>query len=198
MANYNNYDVYRPSILENPLINFYGWSALEMLARSPKAGFYVPWSGLPARTANIATGTFAKGMGTPGAGTDFSTAGIRFGGGRGFYKSKRGFFELGKRLSRAKSPIMRQLVGKNILAKAAGGAIGLIYWEIGLSLASIPVQAYKAIAHQVAKYRGIELGGYFPDSRASATSRQRDVRAITDSRLQARSSIGNEAQLFHR
>ena len=43
----------------------------------------------------------------------------------------------------------------------------------------------------------IDMGTTFRDNGATYTSRQRAVRAIAESHLQARSAIGNEAQLFH-
>jgi len=43
-----------------------------------------------------------------------------------------------------------------------------------------------------------EFGERFFDTQATYTERQRSVRAITSSRLSARSAIGNEAQLLHR
>ena len=43
-----------------------------------------------------------------------------------------------------------------------------------------------------------ELGDQYRDSQGAYTERQRSVRAITSSRLSARSAIGQEAMLLHR
>lgn len=54
-------------------------------------------------------------------------------------------------------------------------------------------------ARNLERYQYSTLGvGQFPDSQAAFTSRQRAVRAISESQLQARSAIGGEAQLLHR
>jgi hypothetical protein len=63
--------------------------------------------------------------------------------------------------------------------------------------AQLAVAGYKAISRQVSKYSGLELGGYFPETQGSYTSRQRALQAITASNLQAKSAIGNEAYLMH-
>jgi hypothetical protein len=77
--------------------------------------------------------------------------------------------------------------------------LGLWKLEIAKMVLWDPVWAgYSAIQSQVKMAKGLELGGYFPDTKSSLTSRQRTVKAISSSRLQARSAVGNEAFLMHR
>jgi hypothetical protein len=85
-----------------------------------------------------------------------------------------------------------------LVSRAAGLTLGLMNLQFAWILGEAAVGTYKAASSMITKYRGIELGGYFPDSQGAYTSRQRAVQAITSSQLQARSAIGNEAQLFHR
>jgi len=200
--------------VEHPLVEFYGFSVMAMAARAPAAGFNVPWTGLPARIANMATGAFARGAKRPGLATQFPAGGIGMGSPRfrrrlmgdvkfgikpaGFYKSRRGVLALTGRLGRTQAPAMRMLIGKNLLARAAGFGLTMIGIELAMMVPMLAYQGYRGIVEQVKSTRGLEMGGYFPETRGSLTSRQRSVQAITDSRLQARSAIGNEAQLFHR
>jgi hypothetical protein len=86
---------------------------------------------------------------------------------------------------------------KYLVSRAAGMAIGLSWLQLGIFGTELAVKGYQAISRQVTKYRGLELGGYFPETQGSYTSRQRAVQAITASNLQAKSAIGNEAYLMH-
>ena len=87
---------------------------------------------------------------------------------------------------------------KFLLSKAAGMHIGFMILQFGIFGAQLATAGYKAISNQVSKYRGLELGGYFPETQGAYTSRQRALQAITSSNLQAKSAIGNEAFLMHR
>lgn len=88
---------------------------------------------------------------------------------------------------------------KYLIGRAAGLAIPvlnvLMAAEMGYSIAT---KGYNMLADKFGKQNLLELGGYFPETQAAYTSRQRAVQAITASQLQARSAIGNEAMLFHR
>ena len=95
--------------------------------------------------------------------------------------------------------LTRKMAAKALVGRVAGTAIGALS---AYYLYTLPIQAafqgYSAVSQAVEHHRGLELGGYFPESRMSLTSRQRTVEAISSSRLQARSAIGNEAFLMHR
>ncbi len=176
---------------------FYSFSTLMALTRIPTKGFEVPWTGGVGGTVNLATSQFAKfGIGTPTAlnttlrvGGPIRSAGIR----------KLGFFGAAGHLARGKAPVVaRRAMAKLMISKAAGAGMGLIYFELAMLPLQLGWAGYSAVAEAIKTHKGLELGGYFPESRGSMTSRQRTVRAITDSRLQARSVIGQEAMLMHR
>jgi len=90
--------------------------------------------------------------------------------------------------------------GKRFLIGRAAG-IGLaafnLAWMVPLAV-EVGKFAYGGIADQVNKHTYANMGGYFPETQGSYTSRQRTMNAITSSKLQARSAIGNEAMLMHR
>jgi prepilin signal peptidase PulO-like enzyme (type II secretory pathway) len=95
--------------------------------------------------------------------------------------------------------LTRGAAAKAAIGKAAGfglKALGLYY------LLSIPAQLtwglYQTAKQHVKSIKGLEFGGYFPETRMSLTSRQRTLQAISSSNLQARSAIGSEAFLCHR
>jgi hypothetical protein len=58
--------------------------------------------------------------------------------------------------------------------------------------------AWRGASQAMERHMYTDMSVGFPETPASYTSRQRAVRAISESQLQARSAIGNEAQLFHR
>ena len=95
--------------------------------------------------------------------------------------------------------LTRGAATKAVIGKAAGFGLKALGWYY---LLSIPAQLtwglYQSAKQHAKSIRGLEFGGYFPESRMSLTSRQRTVEAISSSRLQARSAIGNEAFLCHR
>jgi hypothetical protein len=86
---------------------------------------------------------------------------------------------------------------KYLISRAAGAYVGFMGIQFAIFGAQLAVAGYKAISRQVSKYSGLELGGYFPETQGSYTSRQRALQAITASNLQAKSAIGNEAYLMH-
>jgi hypothetical protein len=91
-------------------------------------------------------------------------------------------------------------IGKRYLIGRAAG-IGLaafnLSWQIPLAVEAVKL-VYGGMANQVNQHTYANLGGYFPETEGSYTGRQRAMQAITASRLQARSAIGNEAMLMHR
>jgi len=176
----------------------YTFEALKMLKRSPMEGYYVPWTKFTGKNR------YARLAGRRIGGDIVTRRGIGFGA----HIADRAMRETAKRtgtigaakaaFGRGAGTLTKSAGTKLLIGRVAGLALGAfeVYWAA--QLLALPFQAYSAIAQQVQSYRGVELGGYFPETKGSITSRQRTVRAITDSRLQARSAIGNEAQLFHR
>lgn len=87
---------------------------------------------------------------------------------------------------------------KYLISRASGLVAKLAgYPQLAYFGATFALQGYKAVSSMVMQYRSLELGGYFPETRGSYTSRQRALQAITSSNLQAKSAIGNEAMLLH-
>ena len=179
----------------------YSWETARMLSKSPLKGYYVPGTVGPSRF--VAGQLASRGWGGETARRVAGKRGLNFGaatlGQRQALKMGTGAAFQRAAFGGGVQKVSRGVAGKVLLGRAAG--IGLKAFNIymwGALAVGLPMMGYKAIAEAVRANRGLELGGYFPETRGSVTSRQRTVRAITDSRLQARSVIGNEAQLFHR
>lgn len=179
--------------------------SLSMLERGAKYGFAVPYTSV-GRQYKAAS----KGMSLAKFGLKhgwWTQRGMTFAGpanpvARKMYE-KAGLFGLGAAQTRAAGIVGGRVAGssaaKYLVGRVAGiamGAANILMWAPFLVEGT--VGAYRAVSNQVTKYRGLELGGYFPETQGSYTSRQRMVQAITSSHLQARSAIGNEAMLFHR
>ena len=82
-----------------------------------------------------------------------------------------------------------------IAMRASGVASGLFWAQLGGSLA---FGAAKNTYNMAMEEKGVEWTTQVPFTHQMVTSRQRAVRAITESRLQAKSAIGNEARMLHR
>jgi hypothetical protein len=197
--------------------SIYGWSTLEMLNSFTKKGgghygeYYIPWSGLarinrnkpfaPLKPFAFSARNKAFGVTEEMLGANIFQASSRAGKGlvRGAWGTAAGYGQVA--LSRA--------AGIGVTTMAFSDPIWYAF-EFGLNPAtwwwSIPVGAawfgvrpiLMNAAKQAERNRYVNMGGYFPETQASFTSRQRSVRAISESNLQARSAIGQEAQLFHR
>jgi hypothetical protein len=167
---------------------------LNMLSKSHKTGMYVPFTrggkGKIAR-AGMRMGwwgtegrTFTKGMGAAGK----------------YYKSVFTYAPARRAAAAALGTKAANIAGtKFLIARAAGLANPLVQAAFWGQLAwGMTGGLYNTLSSQVQKYRGLEMGGYFPETQGATTSRQRAVQAITSSNMQARSAIGNEAMLFHR
>lgn len=186
-----------------------GMDTLSMLKSGYRTGFYVPW------TRNFKKNTFlesfdpifGKGNLAKRATQTFGKRGWQFSSpiqravSRDFERA--GMFRIRGATANAAakygSSVAERAASKFIISRIAGFALGVvnpIMW--GSVIASVGTETYNIVSSQVNKYKGLELGGYFPESQGAYTSRQRMVQAITASHLQARSAIGNEAQLFHR
>ncbi len=209
MATYTDNQVEQGGGLFDMAKLFYSWEALRMIEKGPGAGYYLPGTAsLPGKIQGIARATGFRGF-QEGAAGFRRTLPFRAGAGRALMfgapvsaeAARLGIVGAAKRtFGRAgTSAVSRGAAGRVMLGRVAG--LGLkalrMYWGVMLPL-ELAWGGYSAIAERVRSARGLEMGGYFPETRGSVTSRQRTVRAITDSRLQARSAIGNEAMLFHR
>jgi hypothetical protein len=197
-------------------LEMYGWSTLDMLSQIQTSGrAFIPWSRF--------VGGGRAGLGVDLSGNILQTrkqflSSPQFKSGskarqlieRGFTRTAWGskfapnflskaasigesalaasrLSSVGNAYLMATNPIMFAAgMASNPLALAAGAA-----WFIG---GSAIVSAGKAVERK----HYVTLAAPFEDTERSYTSRQRAVRAISESHLQARSAIGNEAQLFHR
>jgi len=166
--------------------NLYGYSTLDMLAQFQSTGrMYVPWSGF-------------IGGGKQGFGANMT--GRKFGGVTQGLFGLKGIGKSGKMLmgaSRAAGATNAYFVATDPLwftARFLGNplmlAAGAAWFMGGATLTNA--------ARGIEKNQYIRMNIPFEDTEQSYTSRQRAVRAIAESHLQARSAIGNEAQLFHR
>jgi len=176
----------------------YTWSALQMAGRGATRGYYAPIPGIKMAGRRFGAikdvrNLWYKSAIGPVKGKAARQALSRVGIGTA---AKAAFGKTA--LKKGAGAIARSIGTKLLISKVAGMVIPAFHIWFATELLSIPFQAYSGLAQQVQSYRGLELGGYFPETKGSLTSRQRTVRAITDSRLQARSAIGNEAFLYHR
>ena len=182
---------------------FYEWSALRMLAESNKVGYNVPWSRTAFKTANILPKAINRGAGRrliSELPSRYLEKGISWGAGISDHTiTKMGVMRSVGAIGSPMGKTAGSALARNAIAKAASFGVRALslYWTASLVVGA-GWGAYKSIADKVASNKGVELGGYFPETQASLTSRQRSVQAITASRLQARSAIGNEAMLMHR
>ena len=190
----------------------YTMAGLGMLKKAPRFGYHVPWTrgGITfagGKTALTPGGMLAVGGRRLGI---WESRGISFGGAvkgramRRLYEQSTvlGMTGGGAFKAVAKTYGKRAAVGtasKYMISRAAGFAMGPLLWGMLAWDAAMGVGAlYQGVTQAVSRKKGLELGGYFADSRGAYTSRQRAVQAITASQMQARSAIGNEAMLFHR
>jgi hypothetical protein len=199
--------------------SLYGWSALSMLAEFQKTGqYYVPWTGkilgrpgpytldmvgrktfgiLPLSAGPKRSGrTIGKVLGKqPFAERNLreSIFGSKFigkGSARGW-----GMAQLG--VSRAINVGLSTMTWTDPVFFAFRYAANPMMWPVGI-LYYGGMNTWGNAARAMERTRYVDMSQPFVDTQASFTSRQRAVRAISESQLQARSAIGNEAQLFHR
>lgn len=181
----------------NPMLDIargiYSWQTIEMLSRGASQGYYVPGLGGVGKLATYASRKFGY--------TGTINTAFKFGATEGLvgrYANKLGVLESWKKFHTVKSPVLRVAVGKNMISRVAGFGIKAVWWQLGIMVGGMALGAWNNYATRVQTSRGLELGGHFPTTRDTVTARQRTLKAITSSRLQARSAIGNEAMLFHR
>jgi len=187
----------------------YSWSALEMMRDAPTKGYYIPWTRIKAKDeSRIAKfGMKMKWWGEGGLGNmQVNPEAVSLyrsralGGLRNKSAQKYVINQLAPKLGMSVAKYAAIGAAASVLTGNVAGAalsVGAFMLSVGLGV-DISSGLYGAVSNQVSKYRGLELGGYFPETQAGYTSRQRNLHAITASQLQARSAIGNEAMLFHR
>jgi hypothetical protein len=193
----------------------YSWSALEMLSKSSTQGYYLPWTRAwdPIKKkyeGKIAN--FGRKMGMWGdrgvvlgkRPSQYAVKGLRRTMGFGYSSIER---TLAQRYARTVGADAAKMVAKRALTFAAGSMVLEAASGIGLALITAQLAGmagegismlWKAGTAPAERHSFLRFAAEFPDTRATATSRQRAVQAITESQLQARSAIGNEAMLFHR
>lgn len=182
--------------------SLWGWSAISMLENFAKTGeYYVPWTGkilgratpltasMVGRAGKFGIAESAKGMGFSRA--VLGTAGMGKVAGMG----RLGFAQIA--LSRA--------VGAGVTGMMWTDPVFFAFMNIGNPAMWLPGVAWfggmgllRNTAKAMERTRYVDMNQVFPETQASFTSRQRAVRAISESHLQARSAVGMEAQLFHR
>jgi hypothetical protein len=194
--------------------SIYGWSTLEMFSKISETGrVYVPWAskwlqfslrgrGIKAQRHGVIDpwGDFVYGEKFRGASPrvkvpTMSAEGVigstyKRVGGRGFGNA----VLAGSRMSKM---FLQGLEWTDPLFAVVGNIASP--WRIPSRLAvaaSIGIWNNASGAMERARY--VDVSNKFTETQGSYTSRQRSVRAISESHLQARSAIGNEAQMFHR
>ena len=175
----------------------FNWSTLHMLSQSARKGFGVPWFG---KYGLSGWGAIEKGVRplTQSSHNAFEALKMyeRTGAIGYIFKHKQVVGGVAKKFGQ---DVASNVGARYILGRAAGITLGFTNVALTAMLPfELGVGAYSIAAEKTRQYKGLEFGGYFMDSQGSYTSRQRAVRAITTSQLQARSAIGNEAQLMHR
>lgn len=190
------------------LVKFgYSYSTLEMFAKGTKTGYSVPWSRGIGKGAIGIGKKFGYNLGVSygSEGTSYGLSrGLRFAepaiarGAPIYRNALGGYKQFTGNYLKATPAILRNVAMKKMIGRVAGLGIGYLNLRFAMLPFELAWNAYKGIAETGYARRNVETGGYFPETRDSLTSRQRTVRAISESRLQARSAIGNEASLLHR
>lgn len=194
--------------LSSALGGIYGLSMIEMVSEFKRTGrFYVPW------VKGVSKGLAWAGINPNVVGkyTSIGLEGARFGN----VAKKTGL--MGKLMGGYKgaSKLGRIAMGASRIAGAGLAWMSLTdpLWytfsaisKPALLPVTIPLgllwfggrKVLGETARNLESSHYLRMNVPFADSMGAVTSRQRAVRAISESHLQARSAIGNEAMLFHR
>jgi len=184
----------------------YSWSTLSMLSHGSAQGFYVPGTRWASARAAEAAGMFPRWS----TGKYYATRasemlykrGTVASAAEGAAYSKLGLKKSWKLFHKALdrgSPYLARQLGKVTIARAAGLALrGITVHFLASMVGGAAASAWGSVSSAASKAKNLDMGGYFPETQRGVTSRQRAVQAINDSRLHARSSIGNEATMLHR
>jgi len=185
----NEQEEYQGGGLGSLIGSLYGWSALSMFADFHKTGVYrLPWTGR-LKEGGVTLSAIDKPWGVK---------------------------QVGKNLRGSKEFVgMGRAGSAQLFASKVTGSVMFMYawtdpvffgfqyltrpymWPIGAAWFGTLGLVHNT-ARAMERTRYTDMSRAFPETQASFTSRQRAVRAISESHLQARSAIGNEAQLFHR
>ena len=183
----DNQDDYGPQNKRNEMMglagNVLGFQTFGMIRKFPKTGrLYMPLTGYMNNRMGYGVNMVGRGVVRNSAGKLIATSGI-------------GSALLG--LSGAAEAVN---IGMNIINPVWSIASTLTkpyMWPLQLAwFGGLAIWGKAAKTLQNRQY--VDMGTAFTDSGATYTSRQRAVRDIAESHLQARAAIGNEAQLFHR
>jgi len=187
--------------------SLWGWSALQMAGDFGETGsLYVPWTGiLPGgkwKTSMIGEPWGVRPLNTVESSLKANFAKDDLGLTKhAIYGSKfRGIGRAGKALLMGSTAARVGLAAYTwtspeffafrYMGRPSMWGWGALWFGVGKTLQNT--------ARAMERTRYVDMGAAFPETQQSLTSRQRAVRAISESHLQARSAIGNEAQLFHR
>ena len=207
----NEADDYSGGGIPAVLGSLYGWSTLDMLDEFSKTGeYYVPWSKMFGK--KISVSAVNKPWGIVERAPMGERLAMRAAGtiSRDQYKN----YELGRMFLGKYAGASRLGTAELALSKAVGFGMTTIMWTDPVFFAFVNITnpamlavgaAYfgggylvKGLARAARSDRYVRMSRGFADTQGSFTSRQRAVRAISESHLQARSAIGNEAMLMHR
>jgi hypothetical protein len=197
--------------------SLYGWSVLSMVEDFQNTGeYYAPWTGPINRAMGKGKGPFNVSMMNRSGGIKARAIGPVTRQQAAREEIKQLFFG-SKFVGAGETAAARRAGYAQLSASRAVGAVfsGValtdpVYYGfrwlakptimgLGFGLAWFGgTAAIQSTARALRRGQYVSMGGYFPDSQSAFTSRQRAVRAISESNLQARSAIGNEAMLFHR
>jgi hypothetical protein len=171
-----------PASLLGIAAGIYGYSAIDMLAQFRSSGrLYAPWTG---------PFTGGKRIGASMIGRGVERNGQRLRGVDKYGKMLMGASRVAGATNAyfiASDPIwFATKFLRNPFMLAAGAA----WFGTGASIQNS--------SRALERNQYMKMSVPFNDSERSYTSRQRAVRAIAESHLQARSAIGGEAQLYHR
>ena len=170
----------------------YGFSALEMLSSVRETGKYsVPWTfgkiNYDLQKANVFRAKGASEVSLPLTdfmwGKKFRPVAGKNAWGAGAHLTLSGLTHVGLGMAAFTDPIWFAM--ENISKP--------LMWPVGVAWFG-----WKSMARGLQKSRYTSMSVPFEETEGTYTSRQRAVRAISESHLQARSAVGNEAMLFHR
>ena len=192
------------SFVGSAVTGLYAWNLAEMAGDFSRTGsktygqFYVPWSGAFNKKRGPRLAMRTLGAGGPLGVTDAQMQ-------TGMFRATAGtMFKSGSRAAMAQVAVSKiSRTGLGIMAWTDPVFFALKYMKNPLMLGVGALWfagpgLLREAARQSEANRYVEMGGNFMDSQTAVTSRQRAVRAISESHLQARSAIGNEAMHMHR
>jgi len=182
--------------------SLYGWSVLSMLSDFSTTGEYVaPWTGM-IKKGGFRTSAVGKKWGIKaaepivlGKSSKYAEFGTLAFGKKFVGAGKFGAAQL--MASRAAGLYMSSMTWTDPAFFAFRYLAQPWMWGVGAAYFGA-WNTWRNASRAMERTRYVDMSVMFPETQSSFTSRQRAVRAISESHLQARAAIGNEAQLFHR